>query len=105
MSIQSTDKALDSVTVIQTLRQQPQLFEQFHLKSLALFGSTSRNQATATSDLDFLVEFNGELTFDLYMDLKFYLEELFEKKVDLVIKTDLKPRIKEIVIKEALYVS
>ena len=39
------------------------------------------------------------------MDLKFYLEELFNKKVDLVIKTDLKPQIKETVIKEALYVS
>jgi uncharacterized protein len=105
MSIQPNNTPLDSTKVIQTLKQQPQLFEQFHLKSLALFGSTSRDQATVTSDLDFLVEFNAELTFDLYMDLKFYLEDLFNKKVDLVIKTDLKPQIKETVIKEALYVS
>jgi predicted nucleotidyltransferase len=42
---------------------------------LALFGSVARDEATAESDVDLLVEFEGGATFDRYMDLKFFLEE------------------------------
>lgn len=90
--------------VISTLKKHQTTLNQFKIKSLALFGSVARNQATPESDLDFLVEFE-EITFDGYMDLKFFLEDLFDKKVDLVIKTDLKPQIKETAIKEAINVA
>ncbi len=102
---QTNEKALTAETVLQTLREQPNFFQQYHIKTLALFGSTARNQATETSDLDFLVEFNADLTLNLYMNLKFFLEELFERKVDLVIKEDIKPQIRETVIKESLHVA
>ena len=46
---------LTAETVLQTLRQYPHLFEKFQIKTLALFGSTARQEATETSDLDFLV--------------------------------------------------
>ncbi|MEM7066698.1 MAG: nucleotidyltransferase family protein [Cyanobacteria bacterium P01_B01_bin.77] len=86
---------------------------QAHLKSirsfgvnyLALFGSVARNQATTSSDLDFLVEFNGSATFDRYMDLKFFLEDLFECPVDLITKRSLKPQLKATVLKEAIRVA
>jgi predicted nucleotidyltransferase len=39
------------------------------------------------------------------MDLKFFLEDLFTKKVDLVIKEDLKPQIREVVINQAIHVA
>jgi predicted nucleotidyltransferase len=100
-----TTKKIDLKTVLNTLKKCENLKEQFKIKSLALFGSTVRNEATENSDLDFLVEFEGSPTFDKYMDLKFYLEDLFNKPVDLVIKEDLKPVIKEKIIKEAVYVS
>jgi uncharacterized protein len=74
------DPALTADTVLQTLREQPNLFSQFKIKTLALFGSTARNEATPQSDLDFLVEFEEKTTFDRYMNLKFFLEDLFEKK-------------------------
>ncbi|MCM1982690.1 nucleotidyltransferase family protein [Lyngbya confervoides] len=54
------------------------------MKTLALFGSTAHNQATATSDLDFLVEFRTATTLNQYMTLKFFLEDLFDTSVDLV---------------------
>ena len=57
------------------------------------------------SDLDLLVEFQGDLTFDKYMDLKFFLEDLFDKKIDLVIRDDIKPQIREKVLGETIYVS
>jgi predicted nucleotidyltransferase len=100
-----TTKIIDLKTVLNTLKKQEKFKEKFKVKTLALFGSTVRNEATEKSDLDFLVEFAGSPTFDQYMDLKFYLEDLFNKPVDLVIKDDLKPIIREKVIKEVVYVS
>jgi predicted nucleotidyltransferase len=100
----TTATILTAATVLQTLRQQPNLFEQYHIKTLALFGSTARNQATENSDLDFLVEFVGPSTFDGYMGLKFYLEDLFNKPVDLVTQKSIKPIIRDQVLSEAIYV-
>jgi predicted nucleotidyltransferase len=94
---------LTAATVLQTLRAQPNLFTRFKIKTVALFGSTARNEATAQSDLDFLVEFDADPTLDLYMDLKFFLEDLFEKKVDLVTKGSLKPQIADRVLAEVIH--
>jgi len=72
--------------------------KRFGVKKIGLFGSFARGEQTSTSDIDIVVEFyQGQKTFDNYMDLKFYLEDLFDRKVDLVIaeaiKPDLKPNI------------
>lgn len=91
--------------VLSTLRENHEIIRSFGVQSLALFGSVARDEATATSDLDFLVEFEGEITFDRYMDLKFFLEDLFKQKIDLVIKQDLKPQIREAILNQAVYVS
>ncbi|MGK7959384.1 nucleotidyltransferase family protein [Crocosphaera sp.] len=77
----------------------------YSVKSLGIFGSFVREEATENSDLDILVEFEGEPTFRKYMDLKFFLEDLFERQVDLVIETDIKPQIREQILEEVVYVS
>ncbi|MCK4600462.1 nucleotidyltransferase family protein [Candidatus Bipolaricaulota bacterium] len=74
------------------------------VKSLALFGSLARGDAGPESDVDILVEFQGPSTFDRYMDLKFFLEELLNRPVDLVTRKALKPRLRPYVEKEAIYV-
>ncbi len=74
----------------------------FGVRRLGLFGSAARSEATETSDLDFLVEMEHK-TFDAYMDLKEYLEQLFGCKVDLVMKDALKPRLREPILKETIY--
>jgi hypothetical protein len=56
---------------------------------------------TPTSDVDLLVEFDST-TFDNYMSVKELLESLFERKVDLVIKGDIKPRLRERILSEAI---
>jgi len=98
------ENSLTAETVLQTLREQPQLFETFQIKSLALFGSVARDQANAASDLDFLIEFEGAATFDRYMDLKFSLEDLFGKPVDLVTRRSLKPQIADAVLEESILI-
>ncbi|MFI5329721.1 MAG: nucleotidyltransferase family protein [Desulfobaccales bacterium] len=74
----------------------------FGVRRLGLFGSAARGEATDSSDLDFLVELEKK-TFDNYMDLKFFLEDLFGCKVDLVMKDALKPRLREPILKETIY--
>jgi predicted nucleotidyltransferase len=78
---------------------------EYQVKSLGVFGSWVRGQATPNSDLDLLVEFKGDITFDNYMNLKFLLEDLFNRKIDLVIKEDIKPQIREQILEETVYVS
>jgi uncharacterized protein len=67
-----------------------------------LFGSVARNEATQESDLDFIVDFEGVVTFDRYMDLKIFLEDLFGKKIDLAIEESLKPQIRQKIVEEAI---
>lgn len=76
----------------------------FGVKRLGLFGSVARGEATEGSDLDFLVELENE-TFDAYMDLKEFLEELFHCPVDLVLIDAIKPRLRETILGEAIYAS
>ena len=86
-------------------RRHDELRERFGVKSLALFGSVVRGEARPDSDIDILVEFDGPATFDRYMDLKFFLEELLGRRVDLVTRKALKPYLRPYVEKEAVYVS
>ena len=72
------------------------------VRRIGVFGSIARDEASSSSDLDFLVVFEKP-TFDNYMDLKFRLEDHFQRKVDLVEPQTLKPRIKEAVTREAVY--
>ncbi len=81
------------------------LVEKFGVIEIAIFGSYARGEQMKDSDVDLIVDFKeGYKTFDNYMNLKFYLEELFGKKVDLVIKSAINPRIKPFIIEEAIYV-
>lgn len=92
-------------TVLSRLQNHRDTLHSFGIHSLALFGSVARGEATDTSDLDFLVEFEGAATFDRYMDLKFFLEDLFGKPVDLVTRKSLKPQIAESILREAIDVA
>jgi len=66
----------------------------FSVKALSLFGSAARDELGKGSDIDVLVEFAGAATFDRYMDLKFFLEDLFGKSVDLVTVDAVNPRMR-----------
>jgi predicted nucleotidyltransferase len=92
--------------VIQVLAMhREQLRQQFGVASLAIFGSTARNQATAESDVDVLVEFDRPTgLFDL-IRLQFCLEELLGTRVDVGTIDGLKPRIRERVLAESIYVN
>ncbi|MCW6037580.1 nucleotidyltransferase family protein [Spirulina subsalsa FACHB-351] len=103
-NIQSNDCNLVNICSVlkQNLRQ---IKLRYGVKSLGVFGSFVREEATEHSDLDILVEFEDVPTFRKYMDLKFFLEDLFSRRVDLVIQSDIKPQIREQILREVVYVS
>ncbi len=77
--------------------------KEFSVRKIGVFGSYVKDSANSNSDIDILVEFE-EKTFDNYMDLKFFLEDLFGKKVDLVISDTIKKRIQPSILRETQYV-
>jgi len=87
--------------ILATIRANEARLRELSVKELALFGSFARGEATDASDIDFLVEFD-EKTFDNYIDTKHLLETLFGRKVDLGSKSNIKPRLRERILSEAV---
>lgn len=77
----------------------------FRVKRLSVFGSVARGEAGDDSDIDVLVAFEQRATFDLFMELKFYLEELLGTGVDLVTEKALRPEVRQAIEKEKIDVS
>lgn len=78
------------------------LAKQHGVKTICLFGSMSKDEVSDASDVDFLVELEqGHDLFDLG-ELLMDLQTLLQRKVDLVTKTSLHPRLYSQVLNEAL---
>jgi predicted nucleotidyltransferase len=89
--------------VLETLRSNlGKLAVSYSVKSIGVFGSVARGDHNDKSDVDILVEL-GEPTLDHYMDLKYHLEEILQRPVDLVLADTVKPRLKPIVEREVVY--
>ncbi len=88
--------------VLKILREHSRQVREFGVTSLAVFGSVARDEARQDSDVDILVEFDPPPTFERYMDLKFYLEDLLGHRVDLGTPETLKPRVRARVQAEAV---
>lgn len=90
--------------ILKTIQLHVGQIKGYGVKRVGIFGSFVGSSQTSQSDIDVLVEFSrGNKTFDNYMELKFYLEKIFRRKVDLVIKEALKTRIRHKVLSEVEY--
>jgi predicted nucleotidyltransferase len=96
-------KPLTEITAIITSHK-ADLADKYGVSKIGVFGSVVRGEARDDSDVDVLVEFNRPIGFIKFMDLEFYLEELFGSKVDLVTKKALKPNIGKRILQEVMYV-
>ena len=70
-----------------------------------VFGSVARDDATAASDLDLLVEFDRPTGLLGLFNLQAHLEELLGCPVDLGTPASLKPRVRQRVMAEVVYVN
>ncbi|MCB8977226.1 MAG: nucleotidyltransferase family protein [Ardenticatenaceae bacterium] len=82
-----------------------ELRQKYGVLALVLFGSVARSTAKSDSDVDLLVTFAEPATFDQYMNLKFYLEDILQAPVDLVTKTAVRPHILPKIEREGVHVA
>jgi hypothetical protein len=73
-------------------------------KSLFLFGSTSRDEATANSDVDLFIDYDPSAHFNAFdlLDLKSLIERKLGSPVDLTTRDGLHPRLREKIEREAI---
>ena len=76
---------LDKNSIQETLKNHKVDINSFGVETIHIFGSVARNDAKSSSDLDVLVKFKpGKKNFDNFMNLTFFLEDVFGVKVDLI---------------------
>jgi hypothetical protein len=83
-------------------KNMPYFTEKYKVKTIGVFGSYVRGEQKKKSDVDVLVEFHEPISLLEFVALERELSERIGKKVDLVMKTVLKPRIGENILKEVV---
>lgn len=83
--------------------QKDKLRKNYRVKEIGIFGSYVRGEQKEISDLDILVEFDEPVSLLWLVKVEIYLSELLGIKVDLVPKKDVRPELKERILKEAIY--
>ncbi|NQZ85661.1 MAG: nucleotidyltransferase family protein [Nanoarchaeales archaeon] len=82
--------------ILDKLSQNKEIINKFGVKDLILFGSFARDEQKKNSDIDFLVQFETKRgLFDDYIGLLHYLEDTFERKIDLGKKHLIREELKE----------
>lgn len=90
--------------LISELARNGEAIRNFGVERIGLFGSFARSSQDVGSDVDFLVEFSsGAKSFDNFMKLSYFLEELIGRKVDLVTRESLSPYIGPKILAEVEY--
>ena len=92
------DKALQILS-----EHKDELKEKHGVKSIAIFGSTARNEATPDSDVDILVEFERPIGLFELSRLQFHLESILARDVDLTTPGGLIPQLRDQILEEAVY--
>ena len=82
-----------------------ELLNSYGISRLGIFGSFLDGTQTEGRDIDILVSFNpGKKSFDNYMDLKFFIEEILKREIDLVIEEAIKEDLREAILGSVRYV-
>ena len=88
--------------ILRALEEHRDELHQMGVRRIGLFGSYRQGTPSAGSDMDFLVVLEKP-SFDAYMEVKFFLEDLFGCPVDLVMEETIKPRLRSSILEEVIY--
>lgn len=99
-----SDKPLDEIKSV-LKKYEKELKKKYGVKEIGIFGSYLRGEHNKSSDIDILIEFHQNAEMDLikFVELEECMSDLLGIKVDLVMKSALKPRIGKRIIKEVVY--
>lgn len=78
----------------------PELHERFGVSGIGVFGSWVRGEQTADSDIDLLVDFDRTVSLFDILELQFFLEDTFQRKVDIAPKDNLRKHIGRYILAE-----
>lgn len=84
--------------------QKPFLRDQYGVNALGIFGSYVRGEQKKKSDVDILIDFENSISLLSFVALEYHLSDVLGKKVDLVMKSALKPRIGKQILSEVIYI-
>ena len=102
MNMQGKLRYWTSQEILQTLSKHKKALIGMGVRKIGLFGSYRRDTPSSASDMDFLVILERN-SFDGYMNVKIYLEDLFGCPVDLVLEETIKPRLRPYILEEVVY--
>ncbi len=80
------------------------LMENCNINEIGIFGSYSRNEQTESSDIDILVEFSKNIGLIQLMQIENYIKNLVGENADVVIKSDIRPELKDEILKETIFI-
>jgi predicted nucleotidyltransferase len=81
-----------------------ELKEKYKITEIGIFGSYVRGEQKRRSDIDMLVEFGEPVSLLDLVGAENYLKKILKMKVDLVPKEDVRPELKEIILKETVLI-
>jgi len=95
---------MDKQTILAFLKENRiMLQEKYQIKKIGLFGSYAKGEETSESDIDILVDMPS--SFDLYYDLKEFLEKSFGKSIDLGMEKSIRKLIRSKIEEDIVYVT
>lgn len=96
---------MDKNEIIKIIKnRKKELTSQYGVRRLGLFGSYLKNKQHKRSDIDLLVQFDRDIDLFDFIDLREYLENQLNVKVDLVMESALKPNLGKYILEEVEYV-
>jgi len=85
-------------------RYKPELQKRYKVKEIGIFGSYVKGKQRKSSDLDILIDFYEKPDLFTFVEIENFLSEKLKVKVDLVMKSALKPYIGKIILREVIYI-
>jgi uncharacterized protein len=94
---------ITKIDILSKLKElKPELYKDYSVREIGLFGSFSDGSYTEESDIDILVELERPIGWKIFT-LEIYLAKIFDRKIDLVTKNALKEQIKDNILKQVNY--
>ena len=80
------------------------ILQTYQVTKAGVFGSLAQNNLKPTSDIDILVEIQKDISLLDFIDLKFKLESVLHRPVDLVEYDTIKPALKQRILNEEIQI-